>query len=214
MRSSTASTVSDERVAIRGSWADLRVLDPAARPTHWEIQPTAGTSLIAYRDALDPLLGPQVSIQTFDDPGIDAGFLLFLSVIASMGIVLVVISIAGVLDVVILETRQRTREMAVLKAVGMTPRQVVAMVVASVVPVGLLAGLVGVPIGMAFQRAVVSYMGEVAAATRIPDTTFDVFTPVMVVGLALAGLAIAVIGAWLPAQRAAVARIVPVLQAE
>jgi putative ABC transport system permease protein len=204
----------DEFVAIRGSSTDLQTLDPRARPTGWEIQLTPGTSSTAYADGLAVALGPRVGIQTFDDAGIDAGFLLFLSVITSMGVVLVVISIAGVLDVVLLETRQRTREMAVLKAVGMTPRQVLAMVVASVVPVGLLAGALGVPIGMAFQRAVVSYMGQVAAETRIPETTFDVFTPVVVVGLALVGLGIAIVGAWVPAQRAAVARIVPVLQAE
>jgi putative ABC transport system permease protein len=204
----------DDRVVIRGTWADLQTLAPETRPTGWEVQPTAGTSPIAYRHGLERVLGPEVGVWTFDDEGIDAGFVLFLSVITSMGVVLVVISIAGVLDVVLLETRQRTREMAVLKAVGMTPRQVVAMVVASVVPVGLVAGALGVPLGMAFQRAVIGYMGEVAAETRIPETTFDVFTPVMVVGLALVGLAIAIVGAWLPAQRAAIARIVPVLQAE
>ena len=41
---------------------------------------------------------------------------------ASMGVVLVAISIGGVFDTVLLETRQRTREMAVLKAIGLTPR--------------------------------------------------------------------------------------------
>jgi putative ABC transport system permease protein len=204
----------DEYVAIRGSWQDLLALDPSARPSRWEVLPAGETSATAYAESLAQRVGSGIGVQTFDDPGIDEGFLLFLSVIASMGVVLVVISIAGVLDVVVLETRQRTREMAVLKAVGMTPRQVVAMVVASVVPVGLLAGALGVPIGLAFQRAVVAYMGQVAAETRIPESTFDVFTPLMLIGLSLAGLAIAIVGAWLPAQRAAVARIVPVLQAE
>ena len=87
-----------------------------------------------------------------------------------MGIVLVAISLGGVFNTVLLETRQRTREMAVLKAVGLTPAQVVAMVLASVVPVGLLAGLLGVPLGLAFQRAVLTYMGEVAAQTRDPGS--------------------------------------------
>ena len=87
-----------------------------------------------------------------------------------MGIVLVVISLGGVFDTVLLETRQRTREMAVLKALGMAPRQVVVMVVSSVVPVAVLAGLLGVPLGIVFQRAVLAYMGEVAAETAIPET--------------------------------------------
>jgi ABC-type lipoprotein release transport system permease subunit len=41
-----------------------------------------------------------------------------------------------------------------------------------------------------------------------------VFAPLVVIGLALAGLVIAAAGAYLPAQRAARARIAPVLQAE
>ena len=88
------------------------------------------------------------------------------------------------------------------------------MVVSSVFPVGLLAGLLGVPLGLVFQRAALGYMGQVAAGTRIPERTFDVLVRRSMVGLALTGLAIAAVGAYLPAQRAARARIAPVLQAE
>ena len=58
------------------------------------------------------------------------------------------------------------------------------------------------------------YMGQVDAGTRIPERTFDVFAPGLLLGLALSGLAIAAVGAYLPALRAARARIAPVLQAE
>jgi putative ABC transport system permease protein len=57
-------------------------------------------------------------------------------------------------------------------------------------------------------------MGQVAAMTAIPASVFDVFPPAMFIGLILTGLAIAAAGAFLPAQRAARARIAPVLQAE
>jgi putative ABC transport system permease protein len=148
------------------------------------------------------------------DQELDASFLLFLSVISFMGVVLVTISVAGVFNTVLLETRQRTRELAVLKAIGMTPAQVVRMVMASIVPVGLLAGFIGVPIGLLAQRLVLGYMGQVAAKTAIPPAVFDVFPAVLLLGLALSGLAIGAAGAFLPAQRAARARIAPVLQAE
>jgi putative ABC transport system permease protein len=71
-----------------------------------------------------------------------------------------------------------------------------------------------VPLGIVFQRVVLAYMGETAAKTAIPESAFDVLAPPAFVALALAGLAIAAIGAYLPAQRAARARIAPVLQAE
>ncbi|HEY7132685.1 MAG TPA: hypothetical protein VH440_10560, partial [Candidatus Limnocylindrales bacterium] len=76
------------------------------------------------------------------------------------------------------------------------------------------AGIIGVPVGLALQRAVLSYMGETVASLAIPDSSFDVFGPLLLAGLALGGLAIAAIGAWVPAQRAARLRIAPVLQAE
>jgi putative ABC transport system permease protein len=88
------------------------------------------------------------------------------------------------------------------------------MVVSSVLLVGLFAGAIGVPAGLATSRAVLNYMGETAGNTSLPDSSFDVLGPAALVALGLVGLGIAVAGAWLPAQRAARARIAPVLQAE
>ncbi len=79
---------------------------------------------------------------------------------------------------------------------------------------GLVAGLIGVPLGLVAQHLVLGYMGEVAAKTRIPAQVYDVFPFVVLVGLGLLGLGIGALGAWLPAQRAARASIAPVLQAE
>ena len=146
--------------------------------------------------------------------GEDTSFTLFLGVIGLMGIVLTAMSLGGVFNTVLLETRQRTREMAVLKTLGMSPNGVVTMVVASVIPLALLAGLIGVPLGLLAQRAVLTYMGEIAVKTRIPPASFDVFSPAALLALALTGLAIGAAGAFVPARRAARARIAPVLQAE
>ncbi len=203
-----------DHLVLRGAWSDLLALDPGARPTRWEVQPTPGTSTTTYATMLRTVTDGQIEASAVDGGDVDESFLLFLSVITFMGIVLVVISLGGVFDTVLLEVRQRTREMAVLKALGLAPRQVIVMVISSVVPVALLAGLLGVPLGLAFQRAALGYMGQIAAGTRVPDSTFAVFTPLSLGALALSGLAIAAVGAYLPAYRAAQARIAPVLQAE
>jgi putative ABC transport system permease protein len=88
------------------------------------------------------------------------------------------------------------------------------MIEATVAPMAIAAGLIGVPIGLGLQRAVLGYMGETAARTAVPEVSLDVFGPFAILGLALTGLAIAAIGAFVPAQRATRARIAPVLQAE
>jgi len=205
---------SRDGLVLRGSLADLRRLDATAAVDRFEIQPVAGTSARDYRTAFSEATQDAIAVSVISDLSSDADFLLFLSVVAFLGVVLVAISIGGVFNTVLLETRQRWRELAILKAIGLTPLQVLVQVVSSVLVVGLLAGFIGVPLGLLIERGVIAYMGETAAHLAIPESAFDVLLPVAYVGLALSGLAIAVVGAFLPARRAASLRVAPVLQAE
>jgi putative ABC transport system permease protein len=205
---------SDTDLVIRGSWTDLATLDPTVQPSRWEMQPASGTETRSYLTRLQDQLNPGVNVWAVSDSSSDESFILFLSVVGLLGVVLVAISVGGVFNTVLLETRQRTHEMAVLKGIGQSPVQVIGMVLASIVPAGVLAGLIGVPLGMAAQRAVLTYMGQVAAKTTVPESAFDVFPPIVLLPLLLAGLAIGAVGAFLPAHRAAYSRIAPVLQAE
>jgi putative ABC transport system permease protein len=204
---------SRDDLVIRGAWSDLATLEPAAQPTQWEMRPRDGVDARGYAETIRSAV-PGIAVSFEGETTISASFALFLSVVGLLGIVLTVISLGGVFNTVLLETRQRTRELAVLKAIGVAPRQVVAMVLASIVPLGILAGLIGVPIGIVAQHAVLAYMGEVAAKTDVPPAVFDVFPAVAFLGLAASGLAIAIVGAWLPAARAARLPIAPILQAE
>lgn len=100
---------------------------------------------------------------------------------------------------------QRTREIALLRAVGASRRQVTGAVLAEAALVGLVASaaglLVGVGIG-ALVRAVLS-----ASDANLPDGPLVVSGTSIVVGLAF-GLGVTVVAAWLPARRAG--RIAPV----
>ena len=203
-----------DNLVVRGSFRDLAAIEPGLEPSLWEIAPKAGVSPRDYHTALNQAIGPGLDVWVEGDSSSDETFVLFLSVVGTLGIVLVAMSVGGVFNTVLLETRQRTHELAVLKAMGLTPVQVVSMVVASIVPIALVAGLIGVPVGLIAQRVVLTYMGQVAARTNIPPSVFDVFPAVLLVALALSGLAIGVAGAFLPAQRAARVPIAPVLQAE
>jgi putative ABC transport system permease protein len=202
-------------LGIRGDWADVRAVDPGAELSAWELRPADGVEPSAYAEALLTAAGNALAIELVDDDDqFDASFALFLSVVASLATALVVVSITGVFSTVLLETRRRSRELAILRAFGATPAQIVTMVVASVVPVGLIGGAIGVPVGLAVQRAVLGYMGEVAAQTRLPEAVFDVVPPIALAGLVLAGLAIAAVGALTPGRRAASAPVAPILQTE
>jgi putative ABC transport system permease protein len=118
-----------------------------------------------------------------------------------------------VLNTVVLQTRERVHDLGVFKAVGMTPRQLTAMVVCSAAGVGLIAGLAAVPAGVALQRYVLPVMAH-AAQTGVPASVLNVYAPAGLALLALSGLVIAAAGALAPATWAARARTASALRAE
>jgi len=201
-------------VLLRGEWSDLATLAPGLAPSQWEILPESGVNPESYAASQSDATNQAVDAWAVRDSSMDQNFLLFEGVISLLGAVLVAISLGVVFNTVLLETRQRTRETAVLKAIGMTPTQVVGSVLASVIPAGLLAGVLGVPLGLAMQRIVLGFMGQAATKTDIPAGALNVFAPAVLLALGVGGLAIGAIGGYLPAQRAARARIAPVLQAD
>jgi putative ABC transport system permease protein len=135
------------------------------------------------------------------------------ALIAMLTIMLVAVAGLGVLNAVVLETRDRTHDLGVLKSLGMTPRQTVASVVTSVAGIGLLAGVIGVPLGVALHHFVVPIMGH-TVATKLPSVDVAVYHAPMLVVLVFAGLVIAVAGALVPAGWAAKIRTASALRTE
>ncbi|WP_308405567.1 FtsX-like permease family protein [Streptomyces sp. 404i] len=113
----------------------------------------------------------------------------------------------------LLDTRERVREIGVHKALGMTPRQTVAMVITSVVVTGPVVGVLGVPLGVALHGWVVPAMGD-SVELRFPDSVIAVYGAAALLLPALGGLLIAVLGALLPAGWAARARTATALRTE
>ena len=136
--------------------------------------------------------------------------------IALAGTLTLLLSIAaglGVLNTVVLQTRERVHDLGVFKAIGMTPRQTVAMVLCSVAGTGLLAGVLAVPAGIAVHRYVIPAMAG-AAGLGVPASLQNVYGAGELAALALAGLVIALAGALLPAGWAAQSRTASALRAE
>jgi putative ABC transport system permease protein len=113
----------------------------------------------------------------------------------------------------VLHIRERVHDLGVLKAVGMTPRQTVAMVLCSVAGTGLLAGVLAVPAGVVVHRYVIPAMAG-AAGLGVPAGLQNVYGATELVTLVLAGLVIALAGALLPAGWAAKSRTASALRAE
>lgn len=190
----------------------------AARPdlseTSHHIAVLSGTDVTRYVDALNEDLTPLgVSARA---GGLDAGgdMVVTLNALSAvLTLMLVTVAALGVLGGVLLDTRERVREIGVHKALGMTPRQTIAMVLTSVVMTGLAAGALGVPLGVALHGWVIPAMGD-SAGLRLPDSVIAVYHAAELVPLALGGLLIATLGALLPAGWAARTRTAAALRTE
>jgi putative ABC transport system permease protein len=140
-------------------------------------------------------------------------FAIIIGLIGTLTLLLSTVAGLGVLNTVVLQTRERVHDLGVFKAIGMTPRQTITMVVCSVAGIGLVAGLIAIPLGIAVHNYVLPVMGH-AAQTGLPPSVLNVYHPEELVLLALAGLAIAVAGALGPAGWAAKTRTATALRAE
>jgi putative ABC transport system permease protein len=73
--------------------------------------------------------------------------------------VLLFVGLVNLMATIILAVRERVRDLGVLKAVGLTPRQVGGSVLSSQAVVGTLAALAGIPLGLGLFRLGIAMSG-------------------------------------------------------
>ena len=190
----------------------VTALDPSGTsPQMFYVGLRPGVNIQSYENTVFAKLGPGDYHQLSSGSGvllqIISGLVLILTLL------LVVVAALGVLNTVAAMTRERVHDLGVFKAVGMTPRQTIAMVVTTVAATGLIAGLIAVPAGIALHHAILPIMGN-GAQTDFPPAIYNVYSPAELVLLALTGLVIAVVSALGPASWAARTRTAIALRAE
>ena len=130
-------------------------------------------------------------------------FLLLLYVLLALS---VIISLFGMVNTLALAVFERTRELGMLRAVGMTRRQVRRMVRHESVITALIGTALGLPLGIFIALLVTQALGQYDLQFAIPGGSLIVFVIVAVI----AGLLAAI----LPARRAARLRVLEALQYE
>jgi putative ABC transport system permease protein len=122
---------------------------------------------------------------------------------------LVAVGLVNLLTTLLLVTRERSRDYGIFKAVGLTPRGVLAVVNAGGAVLGLIAIVVGIPAGILIFRALIAAMSP-SEGTDIVGTpgalALASIVPIVLAVTALASL--------LPARRAARTSAAVVLRAE
>ncbi|MEU7969327.1 FtsX-like permease family protein [Streptomyces sp. NPDC049097] len=176
----------------------LAALGLDAEPGRYNVETRPGTALAPYLTSLNAALDPVGAVARANTTNTSDVIVTMDALVGTLTLMLVVVAGLGVLNTVVLETRDRVHELGVFKALGMAPRQTVTMVITSVAGIGLVAGAAGVPAGVALHRFVTPLMGD-AVGMDLPSSDVAVYHAPQLAVLALGGLVIAVAGALLPA---------------
>ena len=130
-------------------------------------------------------------------------FLLLLYVLLALS---VVVSLFGMVNTLALSVFERTRELGMLRAVGMTRRQVRRMVRHESVITALIGAGLGLPLGIFLALLVTQALSEYDLQFAIPAGALITFVIVSVIA--------GIVAAILPARRAARLRVLEALQYE
>jgi putative ABC transport system permease protein len=165
----------------------------------YEVTLQSGVSADAFAQTLQQLTAGRIGVKVYDlspPPAVTeaVGIMMILSV------VLMAIGAVGILNAMLLSTRERFRELGTLKAIGLTPGQMVRSVIEGAVVLGVLAILVGIPLGLVLTaqglEALVNSLGG------LPHFQMGI-NWLALAGLVPVTLLVAALGAYLPARWAA-----------
>jgi putative ABC transport system permease protein len=196
-------------------WSTLAAADPAAEPDRYVVQLRPGANADTYAAAVRAQ-EPDFLTVTPNQAATDAtsnSINVINGLMAVLVLVLGLIAAAGVFSTMLLHVRERSRDMAILKAVGMSPRQLLTMVMTSSAVLGVIGGLVAMPLGVRTYHGLMTQLAQ-QIGNRPPPFAFDVFHPTTLYPLGVMGLAIALAGAVFPARRAARSRAAAILRSE
>ncbi len=197
-------------------FASAQTLPGAAVPDNfrqWNVGLKPGVAAAAYSQAVNARLGSGSPFMA--GPSDDGGqfYVIAIGLIGLLSLMVAVAAGLGVLNTVLMTTRDRVHDLGIFKSLGMRPGQVVVMVTCWVVGPAVIAGAIAAPAAVVLNTATLHAMAA-TAHTGIPASFTNVFPAPRLALLSLAALAIAVIGALLPAAWAARARPATALRAE
>jgi putative ABC transport system permease protein len=170
-----------------------------------------GVSQRELADAVSAVVGSGVEVQTGEEAADDAatqitdalGF--FNNLLTAFALVALFVGSFLIVNTFSMLVSQRTREIALLRAVGATRGQIVRSVLLESAIVGLLASIIGCVFGIGVTMVLRAGFG--AIGIEMGDTALVLEPSTFIIGLVL-GTGVTVFSAWFPGRRAS--RIPPV----
>ena len=200
-------TVFVDRILYKRIWHDPLV-------TAFAVQVSPGVPPDELRRRIDEKLGPQKGILAVTTAGVrqqlrevlDESFAYTRAIEAAA----LLVGLLGLLNTAVVSVLGRTRELGMLRAVGMTRRQVAAMILTESLLQGLFGGIVAAAVG-----ACISLFWLVHELTRALGWVLDVEVPWTSLGWTVAaGIAVGSVAGLVAARRAVVSSLQEALSHE
>ena len=182
-------------------WSTITAAAPDLTPSVYQVTLTPGSNLDAYVKRLAAAQPDLLDVQA-NSTGNTAFLTVIAGILFGIAAIIALIAIAGVFNTMLLSTRERVRDTATLKTLGMSPRQVIGMVATSAGFLALVGGLVAVPAGVALYRMLFDQLSSLGGNIT-PPAFYDVFAPWELIAIPLGGIIVAVVAAGIPGRWAA-----------
>lgn len=179
--------------------------------THVTAQAVDGTSAEQLRDALASSLGGDYVVKTGaqmaaeSSDGLKEGLSFFNKILLGFAGVALLVGTFLILNTFSIIVAQRTRELALLRAIGASRRQVVGSVLVEAIVIGLLASALGLAAGVGIGAALAYAFGQFAGGLTLAGLGVPAIAVYSSFGV---GVLVTLLAALLPALRAS--RVPPI----
>jgi putative ABC transport system permease protein len=203
----------DQGMVIEGSWKDMRQYFRVDDVSAFQVGVEEGYDVDEVRETIDRLYGTRRSLGTFSNEalkdvamGISSQAMGLFSVLSWIS---VIVASLGVVNTLLMNVMERTREIGMLRGVGMTRWQVVKMILAESAVMGTIGGVLGIGVGTVLSRVFV----EGANAMQGYNLSYVIPTQAIAYAIVVA-LGVSQLAALWPSGRAARLHVIEALQYE
>jgi putative ABC transport system permease protein len=203
----------NQGLVVQGSWNDMRRYFRVKDASLFLIKVADGRSIEAVQERIDELYGKRYHLILLSNTSIreqamtlmDQAFSMF----DVMALIAIVVGSLGVVNTLTMSVIERTQEIGMLRAIGMTKPQVIRMVLAEAGLMGVIGGALGVCTGIVLARILFIGMNAMSGY----DLNF-VLPPEGVMISLVAAIVISQLAAIFPSRRAAQVRILEAVHYE
>ncbi len=198
---------------VFGRWEDLRRYFGVDDVDRFLLKLEPGYQASEVRERIEAQLGDRLNlvVEVVDEllrsvlEIVDQSFLMF----DTLALIVVSVSALGVVNTMAISVLERRREIAVLRSIGLTRRQVVRMVLAEAAVLGSLGGVLGLAFGIVLARMFIRVVQHL-----VDYELTMVISPRVLISSVLIALVVSQLAALVPALRASRGQIVESLHEE